>query len=70
MTAYDSENEISIHIRDLPGNVRAFSLCGQNGRIVVLNSALTDKAMKKSYLHELTHFDRDDHANEEYQEYL
>ena len=70
MTAYDSENEISIHIRDLPGNVRAFSLCGQNGRIVVLNSALTDKAMKKSYLHELAHFDRGDHTNEEYQEYL
>ena len=69
MTAYDSENEISIHIMDLPGNVRAFSLCVNDGKIVVLNSALTAKAMKKTYLHELAHFDRNDHVNEDYQEY-
>ena len=69
MTAYDSENEISIHIIDLPGNVRAFSLRGNNGKIVVLNSALTAKAMKKTYLHELLHFERNEHDDPEYQEY-
>ena len=69
MTVYDSEHEVSVYIRALPGNVRAFSLSGENGRIIVLNSALTNSAMRKSYEHELIHFERGDHENREYQEY-
>lgn len=69
MTAYDDKNDVCIYLRELPGNIRAFSLCGEHGKIVVINSALTDRAMKKSYQHELLHFNHGDHDNQDYQEY-
>jgi len=69
MTAYDGENEVSIYLKKLPGNVRAFSLCLADSRIVVLNDCLSPTGMHEAYQHELLHFLRKDHDNESYREY-
>lgn len=69
MTAYDGENEVSIYLKKLPGNVRAFSLCLADSRIVVLNDCLSPVAMREAYQHELLHFLWKDHDNELYREY-
>lgn len=69
MTNYDSENDVSIFIKKLPGNVRAFSLKKSENKIVVLNDCLSVDDMRKSYHHELLHFQRGDHEDEEYVEY-
>ena len=69
MTAFDQENDVTIKTAKLPGNIRAFSLCAECGRVVVLNDAMTDAAMRTSYRHELAHFERCDHDNQDYKEY-
>ena len=69
MTIFDDKNEITIHLLPLPGNIRAFSFRTTEGFVVVLNSFLSRKSLRKSYKHELNHIAHEDHANEEYIEY-
>lgn len=69
MTIYDTQNEVTIHLLPLPGNVRAFSFSSDEGFVVVLNILLSLQAMRKSYKHELHHIYCNDHTNENYVEY-
>lgn len=69
MTIYDDQHEVTIHILPLPGNIRAFSFASAEGFVVVLNSFLSRKSLRKSYKHELSHIENKDHENEDYLEY-
>jgi len=69
MTTYDNDNDITIHLTNLPGNVRAFSFPSDRGYVVVLNQSMTRKAMRLSYRHELNHIEQGDHHDTHYTEY-
>lgn len=69
MTIYDDQNDITVHLLPLPGNVRAFSFSSDEGFVVVLNILLSFQALRQSYSHELNHIAHHDHSNEDYLEY-